>query len=89
MEKFDIDAVARLAKLSIPPEEINALRRDMEEILAFAQTLPEADAPDGSISVGLDALRPDSAADYSAAQLLSAAPESREGHFTVPAVMEE
>ncbi len=39
--KLDIDHIARLAKLDLSPEERVRLRRDLERILSYVETLKE------------------------------------------------
>ncbi len=39
--KFDIDHIARLAKLDLSPEERVRLRKDLERILDYVETLKE------------------------------------------------
>lgn len=42
----DIRAIANLAKLEVPESELDALTKDMNEIIAFADTIASAEAED-------------------------------------------
>lgn len=42
----DIQAIAKLAKLAVPDSELDALTADMNEIIAFADTIASVEAQD-------------------------------------------
>jgi aspartyl-tRNA(Asn)/glutamyl-tRNA(Gln) amidotransferase subunit C len=90
----DVRHVARLARLGLSDEEVEALRPQLADILAYAEKVGEVAAkhvPPMTHAMGLrnvlradvpvDSLEPDAA--------LSTAPEAEDGRFRVPRIMGE
>lgn len=46
----DIQAIAKLAKLDVPENELDALTADMNEIISFADTIASVEAEDEDYS---------------------------------------
>ena len=86
-----VDAVARLARLSLTQEERTRFARELEAIVAWADSLQALDT-DGVPPLRLDseggALRDDSPRDgVPREQALDQAPDHAEGLFRVPRVL--
>ena len=91
--RVDVDAAASLARLRVAPEEREALERQMAELVAFAGQLAEADTegvpPAGHVVPLENVFRPDRAGTpLPRADLLAGAPETWDGCFFVPQVVE-
>ncbi len=91
--RVDVDAAANLARLRVAPEEREALERQMAELVAFAGQLAEADTegvpPAGHVVPLENVFRPDRAGTpLPRADLLAGAPETWDGCFFVPQVVE-
>ncbi len=89
---MELEKIAELACLTLTPEERKRLEKDMEEILAFANDLPdlaeEQDLTDAAVDVCL--LRTDAPADcFPRETLLAAAHGRTEEYITVPRVLQE
>jgi aspartyl-tRNA(Asn)/glutamyl-tRNA(Gln) amidotransferase subunit C len=88
----DVLRCAKLAALSLRPEEVEPLRLDMERMLSHAQSLDALDL-DGvePTTHGLELAlvrRPDEPRDcFTQAEALANAPEADQGHFVVPKVL--
>ena len=91
---IDVEAVANLAHLEFSREEMKGLAKEMEQIIEFADRLSAAD------TTGVDAnayivpmknvFRKDCAEDnFTAEELLKAAPTKNGGYIVVPRVVEE
>jgi aspartyl-tRNA(Asn)/glutamyl-tRNA(Gln) amidotransferase subunit C len=84
---------ARLTHLTLAPEEIEPLRRDMEAILDHARSLAELDLEGVEPTThGQEATlagrREDVPAEpFTQAQALAGAPDPDRGHFRVPRVL--
>jgi aspartyl-tRNA(Asn)/glutamyl-tRNA(Gln) amidotransferase subunit C len=85
-----VESVARLARLSITPEERSRLARELEAIVAWADSLQALDAegvPHLRHAAG-DALRDDlPQAGLPHRRALEPAPDAAEGMFRVPRVL--
>ena len=86
-----VEHVARLARLSLTEEERRLFARQLEEILAWAdslQALDTSDVPPMSHPREAEALREDEPRDGLDRQAaLEAAPEAADGLFRVPRVI--
>jgi len=86
-----VDHVARLARLSLTDEERQLFARQLEEILAWAESLQSLDTsgvPPMSHPRTTRALRKDEPRDgLDRATAFDAAPESADGLFRVPRVI--
>ena len=83
----EILKIANLAKLSVAPEELDGLTKDMNEIIGFADTISAASAGaeefDGANGLS-NAFREDEVVpSYDRAELLQNARESENGCFLV------
>jgi aspartyl-tRNA(Asn)/glutamyl-tRNA(Gln) amidotransferase subunit C len=90
----DVRHVARLARLGLSDEEVEALRPQLAEILAYAEQVGEVaagDVPPMTHAMGLrNVLRADAPTDSLDPQAaISNAPEAEDGRFRVPRIMEE
>jgi aspartyl-tRNA(Asn)/glutamyl-tRNA(Gln) amidotransferase subunit C len=86
-----VDDVARLARLSLTAEERRLFARQLEEILAWAESLQALDTsgvPPMSHPRDAEALREDEPrAGVDRETAFAAAPEARDGLFRVPRVI--
>jgi aspartyl-tRNA(Asn)/glutamyl-tRNA(Gln) amidotransferase subunit C len=86
-----VDHVARLARLSLTEEERRLFARQLEEILAWAESLQELDTagvPPFAGGTPGAALREDEPRDGLAREgVLEASPDARDGLFRVPRVI--
>jgi aspartyl-tRNA(Asn)/glutamyl-tRNA(Gln) amidotransferase subunit C len=85
-------AIAGLAHLEFPEEELRLLSLQLNAILEFVQQLDELDTgaiePTSHVARREAALREDQIApSLPPSQAVANAPEVREGHFTVPRVI--
>jgi aspartyl-tRNA(Asn)/glutamyl-tRNA(Gln) amidotransferase subunit C len=90
----EVAHVARLARLSIGPEELERMRSQLSNILEYIELLQEVDVtgiePTAQVTGLATVLRPDAVTDrLSREQALANAPEQRDGMFRVRAVFEE
>lgn len=90
----DVRHVARLARLGLTDEEVEALHGDLSAILAYAEKVGEvatADVPPTGHPFGLvNVMREDvPAAPLDVAEVLATAPEAEEGRFRVPRLVSE
>jgi len=84
--------IADLASLEFSEEEIQVLSRQLNEILVYVEKLNELDIraiePTSHVTEVSCAFREDSVVpSVPASEALANAPETREGHFTVPKVI--
>ena len=89
----DVDRIARLARIRVPDGERESLARELSAILDWIEKLDELDVTDVEpmTGVGDPALpaRPDAVTDGGdAARILANAPETADGHFVTPRVIE-
>lgn len=86
-----VASVARLARLSLTPEERARFARELEAIVAWADSLQALDtstAPPLQLGAGGSALRADTpGVCLSREQALAEAPDAAEGLFRVPRVI--
>lgn len=85
--------VARLARIAVADEEVSPLRDDLNRILAWVEELGEVDVegvePMTSVTPMALKQREDVVTEgHDAAAALSNAPETAEGFFVVPKVIE-
>ncbi len=90
---IDVDNVAMLSRLSFTEEEKEALTKDLENIIAFANELSQIDTtgvePTAHIMPIKNRFRKDIAAtEFTRDELLSNAPAEYEGCLSVPKVVE-
>ena len=91
--KEEILHVAKLARLNLSEEETEKLQSDMESIIEFANTLNELDTegvvPTAYARPMSNAFREDVIKEsYDREEMLKNAPESEDGGFAVPKVVE-
>jgi aspartyl-tRNA(Asn)/glutamyl-tRNA(Gln) amidotransferase subunit C len=86
-----VDHVARLAHLSLTAEERQLFARQLDEILAYAesiQKLDTSDVPPMSHASARDAFRDDApASGLPREKALAEAPDAQDGLFRVPRVL--
>ena len=86
-----VDHVAQLAHLSLTPEERETFARQLDEILAYAESIQALDTHDVepmSHAFTSEVLRDDAPApEIPRPQALAAAPDADEGLFRVPKVI--
>lgn len=85
--------IAHLARIAVQPEELPVLAHELNEIVKFMEQLNEADVADIEPMTGVTPMRLKRREDVvssggMADQILSNAPDSREGFFAVPKVVE-
>lgn len=90
----DVEAVAKLARLEIPAEEVDGLREEMNSIIAFADKLSSADTTGVEATAHIvplkNVLREDVAENkFTAEELLAATSEQHDGYIIVPRVVED
>lgn len=91
---FDLDKVAKLARIKLKPEEKEKLSKDLDNILAYIETLSRLDTKDTPPTSHVLALenvfRPDEVKKTDIReQVLEAAPERDGNFFKVPKIIEE
>ncbi len=94
VDKSTVVHIAQLARIRVPEEELDALAAELSNILGWVEQLNEVDtegvAPMSSVIEGME-LRPrkDQVTDGDCRDaVLSNAPETRDGFFVVPKVIE-
>ncbi len=90
----EVAHVARLARLSLSDDELERMRSQLSNILAYIELLQEVDvagvAPTAQVTGLATVLRPDVVADgLTREQVLANAPDQRDGMFRVKGVFEE
>ncbi|MCI5800703.1 MAG: Asp-tRNA(Asn)/Glu-tRNA(Gln) amidotransferase subunit GatC [Oscillospiraceae bacterium] len=88
--KIDIQHIAKLARLSIPEEKAPMFERQMEEIVAMCENMPEITADFDPVDPAHPmALRRDEIApSFSREDILRNAPQSQAGCVVVPRTVE-
>ncbi len=94
IDRAAVDHVARLARLALSEDEVEALRGQLSDILAYAEKVSEvatSDVPPTSHPYPLrnvwrddephDSLPPD--------EILAPAPDAEDGRFRVPRILED
>ncbi len=83
----DVENIALLSKLFVPEEELDALTKDMQEIIDFADTINNASVDEecfDNINNLSNVLREDEVVkSYPSEEILKNAPEQAEQHFLV------
>jgi aspartyl-tRNA(Asn)/glutamyl-tRNA(Gln) amidotransferase subunit C len=86
-----VDAVARLARLSLTPDERRRFARELEAIVAWADSLQALDTegvPPLRLPAAGDTARDDAPGEcLSREQALGPAPDAAEGMFRVPRIL--
>lgn len=90
----DVHHVARLARLALGDDEVEGLRSQLSDILAYAEKVGEVattDVPPTGHAYGLtDVLREDSPRpSLPQQQAISTAPRAEDGRFRVPRIVSE
>lgn len=90
----EVAHVARLARLSLRPEELETMRSQLSNILAYIELLQEVDVsgvePTAQVTGLTTVLRPDVVTEQlERDQALANAPDKRDGLFRVRAVFDE
>lgn len=94
ISREDVEHVARLARLALSEEEILLFQEQLGRILEHAAkvtTLPTEGVPPTSHATPMaGVLRPDEPSPgLSQKEALAPAPETEDGHFRVPRILEE
>jgi len=91
--KMDIEKVARLARLELSDEEMEAFSRQLGKILEYMEQLNRVDTSEveptsHTLSV-FNVFREDEIRDsFPQEEVLGIAPEEEEGHFRVPRIID-
>lgn len=96
INEADVEKVAQLAHMDIPPEELKIFAPQMAEIVAYVEQLNAVDTK--NIEPALGGLTPEGAKNDSSREdevmpslgqktALAEAPDAAEGHFRVPKVL--
>ncbi len=93
LDKATVTHIARLARLRVPEDELEALADELSSILTWIEQLDEVDASEVAPMTSAVELRLPMRADVvddggKQADILSDAPESELGFFVVPKVIE-
>jgi aspartyl-tRNA(Asn)/glutamyl-tRNA(Gln) amidotransferase subunit C len=94
IEMAEVEHVARLARLSLTPEEKERMREQLDRILGYIDKLRELDTtgvePTSHAIPMLNVMRDDEVRPcLPAAEALANAPDRRENFFRVPRILEE
>jgi aspartyl-tRNA(Asn)/glutamyl-tRNA(Gln) amidotransferase subunit C len=90
----DVLKLARLARLSLTPEEVSRYKKEISSILDYVEQLQKVDTsglqPTYQVSGLTNVVRPDEEFDYGAGrdELLMNAPAIQDGHFKVKRMIE-
>lgn len=93
LDKSTVRAIAELARIEVPDEELDHLAGELSNIMTFIEHLSEVNtdgiAPMTSVAAMTLPMRPDAVTDggYPEA-VLANAPDGADGFFTVPKVVE-
>ncbi len=93
LDKATVARIAHLARIKVPEEELDHLAGELNNILSFVEQLNEVDTgnvpPMTSVAAQKLRRRKDAVTDGGyAAQVLSNGPETAEGFYVVPKVVE-
>ncbi len=94
VDKSTVVRIAKLARIRVPEEELDGLANELNNILGWVEQLNEVDtegvAPMASVVEGMGLRwRKDAVTDGNCRDdVLANAPDSREGFFVVPKVIE-
>jgi len=94
LQTSDVEHIAKLAKLELTPQQIEQMRSQLADVLAYIDTLSQIDTtdvePTSLIDAGATGLRPDEVgASFDPHTALANAPRKRMGHFSVPKVISQ
>ena len=92
--KQEVEKVAKLARLELTEVEMTALTKQLSQILTHVETLKQYDTvgvePTATVLGQVNAFRPDEVRpSLPVERALANAPESAEGFFVVPKIIEE
>ncbi|MEG0396454.1 MAG: Asp-tRNA(Asn)/Glu-tRNA(Gln) amidotransferase subunit GatC [Oscillospiraceae bacterium] len=89
---FDVRHISKLAMLKIPEEEIDGFKKEMENILAMVEHLPDINTADASLlnteetmELREDAISPS----YPRDEMMQNVPHTVAGCIVVPKTLEE
>lgn len=90
----EVEHVARLARLDIPPDEKERMRGQLDAILGYVEQLRRVDTagiePTAHVLPLVNVLREDEVRpSYPAEAMLANAPQPEDGQFRVPRILEE
>lgn len=87
---IDTESLAHLSRLYLSKEELSSFGEDMEDMVAFVSELSAYCAEgEGEVCTEGEVCRPDRCCtEYSKNELLSVAPETCDGFFAVPKVVD-
>lgn len=93
LDKATVRAIAELARIEVPDEELDHLAGELSNILTFVEQLSEVNtdgvAPMTSVAAMTLPMRKDEVTDGAQAEaVLANAPDGADGFFTVPKVVE-
>ena len=83
--------IASMSRVAIRQDEIETLRRQLEEVLQYAamvQEFPKSDS-DFVSSKNVNVTREDSARQFEVQTIMERAPEHESGYFVVPRIIEK
>ncbi len=94
MDTSEVEKIARLSKLSVAPQQMELMVEQLTDILALVKSLDEADAEDLeplASPLGLcQRLRTDRVTESNSRELLQTqAPETQDGFYLIPKVIEK
>ena len=90
----EVEHVARLARLDLPPDEKERMRSQLDAILGYVEQLRRVDTagvePTAHVLPLVNVMREDEVRpSYPAEAMLANAPEPEDGQFRVPRILEE
>src|SRR6476659_9076292 len=90
----DVEQVAKLARLEVSPAEKEAFAKQLSQILTHVETLKQYDTigvePTATVLGQVNVFRPDDARpSLSVERAVANAPESADGFFVVPKIIED
>lgn len=93
LDKATVTHIARLARIRVPDDELDALSGELSSILTWIEQLAEVDTTEvppmtSVVEVSLPRRRDEVTDGGYQADILANAPECREGFFVVPKVVE-
>ncbi len=93
LDRATVSRIARLARLAVPDEELEALGAELSNILTWVEQLEEVETKDvppmtSAVEVTLPEREDEVTDGGRGAEILANAPESAQGFFVVPKVLE-
>ena len=93
LDKATVAKIARLARIKVPDEDLDALAGELSKILDWIEQLNEVDTADVPPMTHVAAMKPKWRQDEVTGaaprdDVVANAPEDRDGFFTVPKVLE-